>query len=257
MINNGTRIQIQSRPYFPVMINRKGPFWFCFDTGSQGCRLSMHLVKSLDLKIVDGAVVLDSFELGGAQWTHLAVGTGDNADVEQLVGRQVDGFIGGCFLTWAKLSITVDYPQSLLFVHQMEDQPRNTPGNDSTIPIRIENYYPIVPVFINECGPFQFMIDTGASMCVVSRKVAEKCDLAGYEQKPIRGLAGQLEAQESLATTVRVGNAQITNLNVSISETDDYSNYATQSIDGAIGHSFLQSFVMTLDYVNQTLCLKR
>ncbi|AGY56285.1 aspartyl protease family protein [Gloeobacter kilaueensis] len=109
---------------------------------------------------------------------------------------------------------------------------------------------------INGQEPFNFVLDTGATFNSVSENVVQKLHL------PLRILAnpfsvetdGSLPTQisgESIANELEIGNLKLRNVVLRILPASAMSRSSFLSkIDGILGVSFFQDFLVQLDYVN-------
>jgi hypothetical protein len=249
-LDNRIPLKLEGRPYLPVFVNGTGPYWFIFDTGAQSSSISPRILEALSLKEVDGAVSLKELRIGGLVWNNLKLGTGDTARIEHVLKRPIDGLVGNCFMIWAKLAITIDYPRARFAIYNSPEAP-----NAVRMHIGFKNYYPIVPVQLNDTGPYAFLLDTGASFCTICPDLARRLDLTLGQAKPSRGVTGDVPAHVSRVRSFGVGDSHVNDLEVLVSDCSEFSGCAGMPILGLIGHSFLRDFVMTLDYPEQMLAL--
>jgi predicted aspartyl protease/Flp pilus assembly protein TadD len=126
-----------------------------------------------------------------------------------------------------------------------------------TVPFDLVNNRPIISVRVNGSKePMRFVIDTGAGMCVISTKAAEKMGL-----KPVArgGLAravggpGRFEIVYGFLQSLYVGDARVERVPVYIRQ---FFN-EQEPVDGYIGLSILSKYLSTVDYGARTLTLVR
>lgn len=111
------------------------------------------------------------------------------------------------------------------------------------IPAQLAGHVFFVPVYLNNHGPFQFVVDTGATETIVTPATAKA---AGIIVRSTPGIQ-----QRGVAGLLLTGKACVTNLSVCIFDPpqalalrlDEGVNYG-----GILGYTFLHRFATTLDY---------
>lgn len=117
-----------------------------------------------------------------------------------------------------------------------------------TLPFELHNNRPVINVRVNGAKePLRFVVDTGAGMCVISTKAAERVGL-----KPVArgGLAravggeGRFEIVYGFLQSLQVGDARVERVPVYLRQ---FFN-EQEPVDGYIGLSVLGKFVTVVDY---------
>jgi clan AA aspartic protease (TIGR02281 family) len=115
----------------------------------------------------------------------------------------------------------------------------------------------MVEVAVNGKGPFNFAVDTGASMTLISPTVARR---SGVKLSDIRaraiGASGQSEATFGKLKSLRVGQAQVSNIKIAVMSMRHINRSAKPRVDGIIGYNFLKRYRVTIDYANRLLYLQ-
>lgn len=111
----------------------------------------------------------------------------------------------------------------------------------------------IVPVYLNNQGPFNFILDTGVGpMIVTDPKLIDSLGLRVSRTLEISGLGSGHKIDAFIANDVsaRVGDAWIDNMPTAILKQDIFglSNYLGTKIYGLLGYHFFKSFVVQLNY---------
>lgn len=114
----------------------------------------------------------------------------------------------------------------------------------------------LVPTFVNGKGPFEFALDTGASLTVVSAELARNLGVAAGEAKAGMGAGGTVQVSISKVDSVRIGSAELPNLQVAIADLNALSLAAGLKLDGIIGFNLLKGFQVTIDYPRGLLRLE-
>jgi predicted aspartyl protease len=115
----------------------------------------------------------------------------------------------------------------------------------------------LLPVFVDGRGPYSFVLDTGATATVVSNELADALALPRGETQDGRGAAGKMTLVKSQLQSLTVGKETIESLPVSATDLSFLGRAMGEQVDGALGHSFLKHFAMTLDYATNALTLRR
>lgn len=116
----------------------------------------------------------------------------------------------------------------------------------------------IVPLYINEKGPYHFILDTGVSpMIITDSTILQDLSLQKLRQVKISGLGKGLDLDALLSNqiTARIGKASIQNIPTAILKEDvlGLSNYVGTRIYGLIGYHFFNSFVAEINYTGRQL----
>src|SRR6267143_919635 len=94
----------------------------------------------------------------------------------------------------------------------------------------------VTRVRIGSSGPLRFLVDTGATVTVVDRSVAQRIGL-----RPTRTLAaisstGTLNVQEAMVDELRAGDVSVAHAPVLITDLPRFPNHG--HLDGILGMSF-------------------
>lgn len=116
----------------------------------------------------------------------------------------------------------------------------------------------IIPLKINGKGPFNFVLDTGVGLMIISDpKLIDSLQISNLKNIKISGLGGgeDLSAYISHNISLTLGNTKAENISAAILKTDvfELSNYAGIKIHGLIGYEFFSSFIVRINFINNTL----
>ena len=126
-------------------------------------------------------------------------------------------------------------------------------ANPSWVPVAIDSAGAIiVPVRINDSGPFPFLLDTGASHSVVSEPLAERLKLRFVAATTVTTSTGRERRGVVRLDQTSVGSVRSDAVLASVAPASDLATIA-RGIDGIIGQDFLFSFNYTLDYRRRRL----
>ena len=106
----------------------------------------------------------------------------------------------------------------------------------------------LVPTFVNGRGPYEFALDTGAAVTVLSPELAAALGLTSAEAREGMGAGGKIQVGITSIQSLAVGTAGIENLQAAIADLSGIGKAAGVRLDGIIGHNYLRHFVVTIDY---------
>lgn len=112
----------------------------------------------------------------------------------------------------------------------------------------------MLPTYVNGFGPFAFILDTGASHCLVATDVAAAVGISGSAEHRAIGTAGEVVLLASVAEHIRVADTTIANVPIGV--TDELTRIGAaigSRVDGAIGYEFLRHTCTTVNYPAQTI----
>lgn len=115
----------------------------------------------------------------------------------------------------------------------------------------------LLPVFVDGRGPYSFVLDTGATATVISDELADALALPRGKTQDGRGAAGKMTLVQSQLPSLTVGHEMVESLPVSVADLGFLARAMGTQVDGALGHSFLKHFAMTLNYATNALRLRR
>ena len=115
----------------------------------------------------------------------------------------------------------------------------------------------LVPVFINGQGPYDFILDTGASGTMVSKELAEKLGIEEGESQEARGAGGGLQVTVSRVDTFSVGASEQEDVQVALLDMAELSkNCGIDKLAGIVGFNYLKNYTVTIRYPDNTLYLE-
>jgi len=264
------------RPVLLVRINgEKTPLRFVLDTGSGMSVISETTAKRLGLKpVARGGLAravggpgrfeivygfLDSVEIGEVEIKNVPVYIRHFYDNK----NPVDGYIGvsviskfvtsidygdkSFTLTREKVTTTPDLWKTttstgLVTVNGIEIPLRTTSSGFLSGEVRLESNDKF----------WNFIIDTGASVSVVSEKLAAEDQISGYEQAELMRVYGAAGITENVKTLilprVMLGELSQERINAAVLDLDPVNETAGFRQSGILGANFLKNFRVTFDF---------
>jgi predicted aspartyl protease len=124
----------------------------------------------------------------------------------------------------------------------------------TTIRIQTTETQPFIllPTYVNGKGPFDFVLDTGAAMSILTKELADIIRVEGTEVKEALGAAGQkIEMPLGRVDSISIGEAKAEDVQVGITK----ELPKCVGAHGALGYNFLKGFVLIIDYESNLLTL--
>ena len=110
-------------------------------------------------------------------------------------------------------------------------------------------------VKINGKGPYNFVVDTGASQTALSEKLARDLGLKAITTTVMHGVGGSGKVDSSIYRIDRMQLGEVAIKDLPVGTFDD--PLISQLADGIIGTAMLAEFIVTIDYERKELILTR
>lgn len=270
---------VDGRPVLKVRINGgKDPLRFVLDTGSGMSVISQETAKKLGLRsVARGGLAravggggkfeivygfLSSLELGDVKIGNVPVYIRHFFDDK----NPVDGYLGLSVIS--RFIAAVDYGNNTFSLRRPSNSSEPDPEAmkpESSEESRLAAEAVEIPVRTTASGflsgevvvegiekPLNFIVDTGASVSVVSEKLSEQEDLGSYLQ-PTRmrvfGAAGIAEdVKIVLLPKVLLGASARERINAAVLDLEPLNETAGFTQDGILGANFLRHFRVSFDF---------
>ena len=117
----------------------------------------------------------------------------------------------------------------------------------------------IVKAKVNGKGPFNFAVDTGASVTVISRQTAEKLAISENPSTPKKGhcCGGEIDMSPITVESVQVGDVEAKNIPAALMDLSTISKCVGTDLEGIIGHSFMKDYRVVIDYPNNVISFEK
>jgi len=241
------------------------PARLSLDTGNaEGLALSEAFAKRLGLEFKELADKTPNYGVGRdmeiRSWDtkigRLRVGEFEEADVSahistyvdylgKAVSAPLDGNIGYDLLR--SLALIIDYPQQTL---TLQKTPSLSSGG---FPFYLgKRPWILVDTEVNGRGLFTFVLDTGASLCILSPSVATQASVVLGGEVPMQGATGVVKGRIAKDVAIQVGNAGKRSVSVAVGDIfADFSEVAGVEIGGIVGFNYFKDSKLTIDYPNR------
>ena len=118
----------------------------------------------------------------------------------------------------------------------------------------VERSLIVIPVFVNDSGPYRFLLDTGASITVVASKLARKLNLQNGRTDRMSSAGGSVIVNIHALEGLRIGDIRIRRPLVAVA---DFGLMKNLELDGILGADHMKSFSVSIDYSKQIVRLER
>jgi hypothetical protein len=126
----------------------------------------------------------------------------------------------------------------------------SAPKGSMIVPVMIIRNSIIVPVTLNRTLSANLLLDTGASMTMISRRIATALALYATSSRQFSGVGGNVTAQIARVDSLKVGDAEVNGMPVSIHDLSQ-----TPAFEGLLGMDFLGRFQVSVDTAKRVLVL--
>jgi predicted aspartyl protease len=113
----------------------------------------------------------------------------------------------------------------------------------------------LLPVHVNDRGPFEFILDTGAGTSLLSSDLAKQLGLKMIGSKEGQTAGGKVSVSLATVDSLAVGETKLDKVDAGIVDLSQIGKTVSTKIDGDLGHNFLKYFRLTIDYQDLTLRL--
>jgi hypothetical protein len=129
------------------------------------------------------------------------------------------------------------------------------PGNVNSLPLRlVEHSQVVVPVTINNTGPYDFLVDTGAQVMTVDPALAAELRLKTQGTAGVTGVGNYARAPLTRLETVGAGSHVVENVPAVIQDLGQTA-LADRRVRGVLAGNFLEHFDLLIDYSQGIVCL--
>lgn len=256
---------VGNRPVIQMKINGKDrPLNFVLDTGSGISVISQETAEALKIKPVTKGGYAKG--IGGDGKFEIVYGFLRDVNVGDVYVRNVpvyirkfhsdgiDGYIGLSLIS--KFLTTVDYGKSTFALHTKDSAPVHPTKDEMSLPLRLTSSGFLSGEVQLEGieTPLNFIVDTGASVSVISSNIAAHDSLVPHEQEEklrVIGAAGVTENVPSfMLPRITFGShsrKSVTAVALDLNMINEASGFEQA---GILGGNFLKNYRMTFDFKN-------
>lgn len=131
-----------------------------------------------------------------------------------------------------------------------------------TLSFKLVKNLMIIPLTINGKGPFNFILDTGVGLFIISdTALVDSLNIINKRSIKIMGFGSgeDLSAYVTPSIEVKIGNAVSKNLPAALLKKDIFalSSFVGMPIHGLVGFDFFDSFTVRINYIANTITFYR
>jgi len=128
---------------------------------------------------------------------------------------------------------------------------RDTPAaKAATFSLIRDTSFIVVPVTINEQGPYKFLLDTGASNSILSAIVADSLNVPSGRAQMLLTAGGNIPVTLRTVDTLRIGEVRLNHVEIAVA---NFDLMQTLQVDGIVGGDYLRRFKVSIDYDNHVV----
>jgi predicted aspartyl protease len=148
-----------------------------------------------------------------------------------------------------RLHITTKQREALLAVQDFLRLHMSKPGNGGAVVFHYvgDTSLIVVPVMINEHGPYKFLLDTGANKTILSKDVADSLGLPEGGVQRLLSASGSLPVTTRRLDILRLGVTRAEKVEIAVG---NLPLMKTLHLDGLLGGDYLRLFKISIDYDN-------
>lgn len=119
----------------------------------------------------------------------------------------------------------------------------------------------VLPIYLNDKGPYNFILDTGVGQLVITDpSLIDTLDLKSKRTIKVSGYGGgeEMEAYVSTDISVSMPGLRLTNVPTAILKSDVFnlSNYLGTKIHGLLGYPFFKNFIVDINYSTKRVSVR-
>jgi hypothetical protein len=111
----------------------------------------------------------------------------------------------------------------------------------------------VVPVTINNHGPYKFLLDTGTTKTVLSAAVADNLRISSRRTEMLFSAGGNRVVSIRTLNILEVGATRLENVEIAVA---NLGLMKTLNIDGLLGSDYLRRFKVSIDYDNRIVVIE-
>jgi Aspartyl protease len=129
------------------------------------------------------------------------------------------------------------------------------PGSVASVTSRlVQHALIVIPVRVNQAGPFDFMVDTGSQVTVIDPSLAAELSLKAQGRVGLVSVSNVAQASATVLDTLEAGSHVVEETPAIVQDLRQIQA-ADHRIRGVLGESFLAHFDLFIDYGHKLLCL--
>jgi hypothetical protein len=154
----------------------------------------------------------------------------------------------------ALIQLTVALSLANLSLPVLQAESHCPGGAASLTPRFVQRAVIIIPVRVNQAGPYDFMVDTGSQITVIDPSLALELNLKPKGTVGLVSVASYAQASVTVLDRLEAGSHLVENPFAVVHDLRDM-RATDPRIRGVLGENFLAHFDLLIDYAHKLLCL--
>jgi len=106
----------------------------------------------------------------------------------------------------------------------------------------------LLPVAVNDRGPFEFILDTGAGTSLLASELAKQLEVKIIGSKEGQSAGSKVSVSLAKVDSLAVSETKLADVDVGIVDLSQIGKAVGAKIDGDLGYNFLKHFRVTINY---------
>jgi predicted aspartyl protease len=150
-----------------------------------------------------------------------------------------------------RIHITAKSGEALLAVQDfLRSQMSKSPKGGAVVFDYVASTLVVVPVMINDHGPYKFLLDTGTTKTVLSAAVADSLKIPSSRSEILLSAGGNRPVSIRAVRTLEVGATRLENVEIAVA---NWGLMKQLGVDGILGGDYLRRFKVSINYDNRTV----
>jgi len=245
-------------------LNNRGPFKFIVDTASSVTVVGREAAKVLEIhqnsnSAISGCcsskmLAVSSMQIGGIHKSKVPIALGNLSRLSEETSTRLDGIIGSPFLK--DYQVVIDYPRREIGFEESGQEHRLA----TKFRLVSNANFIVVETELNGKGPFNFLVDTGATKTVVTKQIGQIFGLHGISCGGKKALSGSFAGATmslSKVKSVQLGKAKSTDVEVGVQDLQSLCDGVGVPLDGVLGYTFMKDYRVTINYPKQEMSFEK
>jgi hypothetical protein len=133
--------------------------------------------------------------------------------------------------------------------------------NKETFSFSLVKNLVILPIYLNDKGPYNFILDTGVGQLVITDpSLVDTLDIKSKRTIKVSGYGGREEMEAYVSTDISISlrGLRLTNVPTAILKSDVFnlSNYLGTKVHGLLGYPFFKDFIVGINYSTKRVSVR-
>ena len=155
----------------------------------------------------------------------------------------------------AILLITAVFIPGFITSAQTSTDVSSNPALTASIPFDLSMNLVFIQVWINEKGPFEFILDSGFEGSAINKSTLQANGWPMGESHKESAPGGEIELSQSDSLHVSLSSLDLGEMKLMVIPLDELEPIVGRKIDGILGYDFFDCYTLEIDYQSQVLSI--